>query len=53
MTDLLVNVAMRFPTLDRAALAEHLAPVVKAAIAAGGVTTNLSIQEYEPEEDNL
>jgi hypothetical protein len=52
MPELLVTVSLRFPTLDRQALAEHLAPVMQAAVAAGGVTTNVSIQEYEPEEED-
>jgi len=43
---------MRFPTLDRRALAAHLAPVVEACIAAGGNSTSLSVQEYEEEGDD-
>jgi hypothetical protein len=52
--EVLVNISMSFPALDREALAEHLAPVIRAAIAAGGVGTNVCVQPYdpaEPEED--
>lgn len=49
--ELLVNLSMRFPQLDRTALAAHLAPVAEAAIAAGGLSFNLSIQPYDPDAD--
>lgn len=51
MTDLLVTLQLQFPTLDRDALAEHLTPVMRAAIAAGGNHTSLSIQPYDPDEE--
>lgn len=45
MTQLLVNVSMRFPAeILRSELSYVLAPVVKAAVAAGGLTTSLSVQ---------
>ena len=49
--ELLVSVSLRFPQLDRMALAEHLAPLVTEALRAGGVTTNISIQPYDPDEE--
>lgn len=48
--ELLVNLALTFPNLDRRALAEHLAPIITAAIAAGGRSTNVSIQPYDPND---
>lgn len=50
MTDLLVTLQLQFPTLDRNALAEHLAPVFQAAVAAGGNYTSLAIQPYDPDD---
>jgi hypothetical protein len=49
--EILVGISMRFPQLDRAALAEHLTPVVLAALRAGGKTTNVSLQPYDPDEE--
>lgn len=51
MTELLVTLQMRFPTLDRQALAEHLGPVMVAAVAAGGMFTSLSVQPYDDDDD--
>lgn len=48
--EILVNISLRFPQLDRQALADHLAPVITAAVASGGVTTNVSLQPYDPDE---
>ena len=48
--EVLVTISLRFPQLDRAALAEHLAPLVQAAVAAGGITTNVSLQPYDPDD---
>lgn len=50
--ELLVTVQMRFPSLDRQALSEHLAPVMTAAVAAGGNSTSVSIQKYTPDDDD-
>lgn len=50
MSDLLVSIQMRFPTLDREAVAEHLGPVMIAAVAAGGSLTSVSIQPYDDED---
>jgi hypothetical protein len=52
VSELLVSVQMRFPSLDREALAAHLAPVITVAIAAGGTLTTLSVQPYDPDEDD-
>lgn len=46
----LVTVQMRFPTVDRRVIAEHIAPMVTAAIAAGGEYTSISVQGYTDEE---
>lgn len=51
-TELLVNVSLRFPQLDRNALADHLAPLMAEAVRVGGSTTNISIQPYEPDDDD-
>lgn len=48
---LLVSLQMRFPACDRAALAAQLAPVMEAAVAAGGISTNVSVQPYTPDDD--
>jgi hypothetical protein len=49
--ELIVYLSMRFPVLDRPALAAHLAPVIQAAIAAGGNFTSLNVMPYEDEDD--
>lgn len=49
--EVLVNVSLRFPLSDRAALADHLAPLMHAAIAVGGITANVSLQPYSPDDD--
>lgn len=47
MTELLVNISMRFPaTVDPFMLSRALDPVVRAAVAAGGLTTNISVQPH-------
>lgn len=48
--EILVNITLRLPQADRRVLAEHLAPLVKEALIAGGDTVNLSLQPYDPEE---
>jgi len=48
---ILVNVSLRLPQADRRALADHLAPVIKEAIVAGGDTVTISLQPYDPDED--
>lgn len=49
--EVLVTLSLRFPELDRRALAEHLAPLVTEALAAGGNSFNLSTQPYDPDEE--
>lgn len=49
--EILVNISMRLPQADRRALADHLAPVIKEGIIAGGDTVNISLQPYTPEEE--
>ena len=54
MTELLVTLSMRFPAaVDEYTLSAVLTPVVRAAVAAGGLTTNLSVQPYEPSPGEL
>jgi hypothetical protein len=50
--ELLVNISMRLPQSDRTALAEHLAPLMKEAVKVGGITTNISMQPYDPNEED-
>jgi hypothetical protein len=51
MSELLVTVSMRFPgDVDQYALSALVSPVVRAAVAAGGLTTNLSVQPYDSDE---
>lgn len=49
--EILVNVSLRLPQADRRALADHLAPVIKEAIIAGGDTVHIGLQPYDPEND--
>lgn len=49
--EILVTVSFRLPQADRRALADHLAPVIREAIVAGGDTTMLNMQPYTPEDD--
>lgn len=49
--EILVNITFRIPQADRRALADHLVPVIKEAIIAGGDTVHISLQPYDPEED--
>lgn len=51
MTETLVTIAMRFPTPDRAAVADQIGPVMTAAAAAGGTLTTVSIQSYEEDDE--
>lgn len=48
---ILINISMRLPQADRRALADHLAPVIKEAIIAGGDTVHVGLQPYNPDED--
>jgi hypothetical protein len=49
--EILISITLRFPQLDRVALAQHLAPVLREAIEAGGNSVTISLQPYTPEED--
>src|SRR4051812_16511021 len=49
--EILVNISFRLPQADRRTLADHLAPVVKEAIIAGGDTVHFALQPYDPEEN--
>jgi hypothetical protein len=48
--EVLVTIQLRFPALDRQALAEHIQPLFREATTAGGNMTSFSIQ-YINEED--
>lgn len=49
--EIFVSISMRLPQADRTALADHLAPVIKEAIVAGGDTVYISLQPHTPEEE--
>lgn len=49
--EILVNLSLRLPQADRRALSEHLAPVIKEAIIAGGDTVHIGLTAYDPDED--
>lgn len=50
--EILVTVSLRLPQADRRALAEHLAPVIREAIVAGGDTVHVGLQPYTPDEND-
>jgi hypothetical protein len=50
-SEILVNLSLRLPQADRRALADHLAPVIKEAIIAGGDSVVVSLQPYDPDKD--
>lgn len=50
LPEILVNISLRLPQSDRTALADHLAPVIKEAIIAGGDTVHVALQPYDPED---
>jgi phenylpyruvate tautomerase PptA (4-oxalocrotonate tautomerase family) len=50
--EILVNISLRLPQADRRALADHLTPVIKEAIIAGGDTVHVVLQPYDPDEDS-
>lgn len=45
-SEILVTVSMRLPQADRRALADHLAPVIKEAIVAGGDSVQVILQPF-------
>lgn len=49
--EILVNISIRLPQADRSALAAHLAPVMQAAVAAGGDKVHISLQPYDPDDE--
>lgn len=48
--EIFVTISLRLPQADRRALADHLAPVIKEAIIAGGDTVHVGLQPYDPDE---
>lgn len=46
-----MTLSLRFPTVDRAAVAAQIAPAVEQAIAAGGTYMSLSIQPYDEDDE--
>lgn len=51
MTETLVSLQIHFATVDRAAVAEQIGPAVEAAIAAAGTLVTISVQGYDPDEE--
>jgi hypothetical protein len=49
--EILVTVSLRLPQADRTALADHLTPVMREAIIAGGDTVHMTLQPYTPADD--
>ena len=49
--EILVSIQLRLPQADRTILADHLAPVFREAIIAGGDTVHFDMQPYTPPED--
>lgn len=49
--EILVTISLRLPQADRRVLAEHLAPVMKEAVEAGGDSVNINLQPYDPDEE--
>lgn len=50
--EILVTISFQLPQADRRALAEHVAPVIKEAIQAGGDTVHIGFQPYTPDEED-
>lgn len=49
--ELLVTLSLRFPMLDRKALAEHIGELLVAAVSAGGLSTHVNVQTYNEDEE--
>jgi hypothetical protein len=49
--EILLSISIRLPLADRVALSEHLATLMKEAVKIGGITTNISMQPYDPDEE--
>lgn len=50
--EILVTIQFRLPQADRRTLAEHLSPLMTEAVAAGGDKVSISLQPYEPDEED-
>lgn len=50
--EILVTISLRLPQADRRALAEHLSPIMKHAVIAGGDTVHIALQPYDPEKED-
>lgn len=50
--EILVNISLRLPQADRIALGGHLAPLMQEAVVAGGDTVHISLQPYDPDEED-
>jgi hypothetical protein len=46
--EILMNITLRLP---QRSMAQHIAPLMQEAIQAGGDTVHISLQPYDPEED--
>lgn len=49
--EILVNISFRLPQADRPTLADGLSPVIKEAIIIGGDKVNISMQPYDPDDN--
>lgn len=47
--EILVNVTLRLPQADRRALADHIEPLIREALIAGGDTVHIVLTPYTPE----
>ena len=50
MIEKIVTIQLRFRGADPDAIAQAVGPVVRAALAAGGVGTTVSMQDHEPDD---
>ena len=53
MIERLVTIQMRFRGAEPDMVAQAVAPVVRAAIAAGGIGITVSMQEYQPDDGDV
>lgn len=48
--EVIVHISVRLPNTHRDALAALIAPLMQAAVAVGGHSTNVHISPYDPDE---
>lgn len=49
--EILITISLRLPQSDRQTLGAHLQDVMKEAVVAGGDSVMISLQPYNPDED--